>query len=219
MPEAVMKAVIALIIIYVGTFLVAIQGGSTASVQASGQGPSAKQASAPAAKIDPAKEADIRALMELIGVRDQIQDAVTTSAEQYREKLLAGVSKDEKERVFVNAAISNYEKKFDADQVMNQLVAVYDKHYSEEEVKGLMQFFGSPLGQKAAAETPKITREIQEATRAASQNAIKDALQEARQENPGVGQNVRLNNAAPRRFQQRHAQQQETSAQSAPPQN
>ncbi len=214
-----MKAVIALIIIYVGTFLVAIQGGSTASVQASGQGPSARQASAPAAKIDPAKEADIRALMELIGVRDQIQDAVTTSAEQYREKLLAGVSKDEKERVFVNAAISNYEKKFDADQVMNQLVAVYDKHYSEEEVKGLMQFFGSPLGQKAAAETPKITREIQEATRAASQNAIKDALQEARQENPGVGQNVRLNNAAPRRFQQRHAQQQETSAQSAPPQN
>jgi hypothetical protein len=218
MPEAVMKAVIALIIIYIGTFLVAIQGGSTASVQASEQDPSAKAASA-RAPIDPAKEADIRALMELIGVRDQIQDAVTTSAEQYREKLLAGVSKDEKEHSFVNAAISNYEKKFDADQVLNQLVTVYDKHYSGEEIKGLMQFFGSPLGQKAAAEAPKITREIQEATRAASQNAIRDALQEARQENPGIGQNIHLNNAAPRKFQQHRAQPQETAAQSTPPQN
>ncbi|HMH80583.1 MAG TPA: hypothetical protein VK514_10190, partial [Candidatus Acidoferrum sp.] len=65
-----MKAVLALIVIYVGTFLVAIQGASNTSVEASAQ--NGAQASA---AIDPVKEKEIRSLLELIGARDGIQDA------------------------------------------------------------------------------------------------------------------------------------------------
>ena len=58
-----MKAVLALILIYVGTFLVAIQGASNTSLQAS-QGGGAQASSA----IDPAKEKDIRSLLELVAL-------------------------------------------------------------------------------------------------------------------------------------------------------
>ena len=210
-----MKAVLALIVIYIGTFLVAIQGGSFAEVQAAPQVSSTAQSGELAARaIDPAKEADIRALLELVGAHDQVQDSMTRAAEQYREKLLETVPNNQQGQAFVNVVISSYEKKFDVDAVTEQLISVYDKHYSDEEIKGLLQFYGSPLGQKVAAESPKIGREIQESIRISSGKAAKEALQEAKQENPGVGQNARL--ASPgKRFQGRLPRQSDSTQQSA----
>lgn len=210
-----MKAVMALILIYIGTFLVAIQGGSLAEVQAAPQtfsGPRSNELAAGA--IDPAKEADIRSLLELVGARDQVRDSMTRAAEQYREKLLETVPNSQQGQAFVNAVISSYEKKFDVEAVTEQLISVYDKHYSDEEIRGLLQFYGSPLGQKVAAESPKIGREIQESIRLSAGKAAKEALQEAKQENPGVGQNARL--AAPgKRFQPRRGPQADGAQQSA----
>jgi len=215
-----MKAVLALVLIYIGTFLVAIQGGSVAGVQAAAQSPPAIQSNTPPSHaIDAAKEADIRSLLELVGARDSVQDSMTRAAEQYREKLLETVPSNQQGQAFVNMVITGYEKKFDVDAVTEQLVTVYDKHYSEEEIKGLLQFYGSPLGQKVAAESPKIGRELQEATRVTSGKAAKEALQEAKQQYPGVGQNARLAGPGarfqPRRQQQDGAQQ---SAQQQDPQ-
>jgi uncharacterized protein len=208
-----MKAALALIVLYVGMFLVAIQGGSPGAVQAAAHAKSSRQN---ASIVDPAKEADIRALLELVGARDQVQDSVRQTAEQYREKLLASVPNNEKGQAFVNTTINEYEKRYDVDRVNDQLVALYDKHYTDDEIKSLLQFYGSPLGQKVAAESPKIFREIQETTRAEASKAVKDALLEAKQENPGVGQNARVGNNSPHRFaQQRRIQQQDAGQQSA----
>jgi len=209
-----MKAALALIVLYVGMFLVAIQSGSPVSVQAAPQAP-AKPASS-STSIEPAKEADIRALLELVGARDQVQDSVRQIAEQYREKLLAAVPNNDKGQAFVNTTINEYEKRFDIDRVNEELVTLYDKHYTDEEIRGLLQFYGSPLGQKVAAESPKIFREIQETTRSEASKAVKDALQQAKQENPGVGQNARLANAGQHRTAQRRPQHQaDLSQQSA----
>lgn len=208
-----MKAALALIIIYIGMFFVAIQGGSPGSVQAAAQSPTDKQASAKATSIDPVKGSDIRALLELVGARDQVQDSVRQTAEQYREKLLATVSNNEKGQAFVNATISEYEKRYDVDRVTEQLVVLYDKHYTDEEIKGLLQFYGSPLGQKVASENPKIFREIQETTRAEAAKAVRDALQQVKQENPGIGQNAHLTTGQRRPLQQQHRPQQQDSDQ------
>jgi len=88
-----------------------------------------------------------------------VQDGASNAIEQSREKLLATVPNNDKGHAFVNAFAANYQKKFDVDHVTEQLVSVYDKHFSEDEIKGLLQFYGSPLGQKVAAEMPKISRE------------------------------------------------------------
>lgn len=215
-----MKAVLALVVIYVGMFLVAIQGSSPTSVQAAAQDANAPQNSTNGnAPIDPAKDADIRALLELVGARDQVQASVRQSAEQYRERLLATVPNNEKGQMFVNTTIDEYEKKYDIDRVNEQLIALYHKHYSSEDIKGLLQFYGSPLGQKVAAESPKIFHEIQEVTRAEAARAVKDALQEAKQEHPGIGQNAHLGNPGTRRFaqaqQQHHSGSPDASQQSA----
>jgi hypothetical protein len=206
-----MKAVLALVIIYVGTFFLVIQGASQNAVQASPQSMAAAQnnAASPQAhsSIDPAKEADIRSLMELVGARDLVQDGANTAIEQSREKLLATVPNNDKGQAFVSAFAVSYQKKFDVDQVTEQLVAIYDKHFTDDEIKGLLQFYGSPLGQKFAAEMPKVGRETQAAVRVAGAKAAKDSLAELKQQNPEIGQSARLGNAQGQgRWQQRRAQ-------------
>jgi hypothetical protein len=216
-----MKAILALIVVYVGTFFIVIQGTSSNPVQAAAQNAKTAQDSAASAQtnsIDPAKEADIRSLMELVGAHDLVQDGASTAIEQAREKLLATVPNNDKGQAFVNAFAASYQKKFDVDQVTDQLVAVYDKHYTDDEIKGLLQFYGSPLGQKVAAEMPKINREIQAAIRSTGTKAAKEALAEMKQQNPEVGQSARLGTGQPR-WQQRRAQQPaQQSAQQQDPQ-
>ena len=208
-----MKAVLALVIIYIGTFFLVIQGASQNPVQASPQSAFPVQGNAAPTQanssIDPAKEADIRSLMELVGAHDLVQDGANTAIEQSREKLLATVPNNDKGQAFVNAFAASYQKKFNVDQVTDQLVGIYDKHYTEDEIKGLLQFYGSPLGQKVAAEMPKIGRETQAAVRTAGSKAAKEALAEMKQQNPEIGQSARLGNAQGMgRWQQRRAQQQ-----------
>ena len=218
-----MKAVLALAIIYVGTFFLAIQGASQNPVSAAPQSAAVQdQSSSGQAKpIDPVKDADIRSLMELIGARDQIQDAVNNSSEQYREKLLATVPNNDKGQAFVTSFIESYQKKFDVGQMTEQLVTIYDKHYTDDEIKTLLQFYGSPVGQKVAAEMPKIAHEIQAASRATGAKAAKEALQALKAQNPEIGQSARLNNT-PRRWQPgaraQQGQSQQAAQQPDPPQ-
>lgn len=203
-----MKALLALIVIYIGAFFLVIQGSSQNSVKAAQQGTASPQSNS---SIDPTKEADIRSLMELVGAWDLVEDGANTAIEQSREKLLATVPNNDKGQAFVNAFAASYQKKFDADQVTDQLVAIYDKHYTDDEIRGLLQFYGSPLGQKVATEMPKINRETQAVARQLSGKAAREALAEAKQKNPEVGQSARLGNGQGR-FQQRRAQRTQLQA-------
>jgi hypothetical protein len=97
-------------------------------------------------------------------------------------------------QLLTNAYLAEFQKRFDADAVTNQLVGIYDKHFTEDEIKDLLEFYGSPLGQKVAAEMPKISREAQQATRNASVQAARLAWQDLRNEYPNAGENFRAFN-------------------------
>jgi hypothetical protein len=181
-----MKAIFALIIIYVGTFLVAIQGASNAPVQAAEQDAPVAAKPAPAKSIDPQKDADIRSLLELVGARDMIQEAASNSTEQYRQRLISLTPNDDKAQESINSYLAVFQRKFDGDALADQLVMIYDKHFTDEEIKSLLLFYGSPLGQKVAVEMPKISKEIQLANRTLSAQAAKEAWQEFHAQNaPG----------------------------------
>ena len=184
-----MKAFLALVAIYVATFVVAIQGASENPVQASAPGVAVQS---PARAVDAAKEADIHTLMDFAGVQDQLRDNVANSAEQYRERLSASVPANDKGRAFVEAFVANYQKRFDQDLVSQQVAGIYDRHYSREEVKALLQFYNSPVGQKVIAETPKIAREVAAANQEIASQAAREALQAMKSRNSEVGLSARL---------------------------
>jgi hypothetical protein len=104
-------------------------------------------------------------------------------------------------------------------------VGIYDKHFTDEEIKGLLEFFGSPLGQKVATEMPKINREVQFATRTATSQAARLAWQDLRTEYPNAGGTPRAVPARRRNFgangqaqpQQQSSDSQQTQAASQQP--
>jgi hypothetical protein len=206
-----MKALVALIVIYIGTFFLVIQGSPQNSVQASPQGLQNNASAQSNSNIDRVKEADIRSLMELVGARDMVQDGADNAIQQSREKLLATVPNNDKGQAFVNAFATSYQKKLDTDQITDQLVGIYDKHFTDDEIKGLLQFYGSPLGQKVATEMPKINREIQATVRFTGGKASREALAEVKQQYPELGQSARLGNRQGR-FQQRRGQRPQMQA-------
>lgn len=181
-----MKAVLALIAIYVATFIIATQGASQNPVQASQ--PSDNVSVAPKS-IDPVKAADLRALLESTGVKDQIKTAANDSATQYREKLrlsnpaiLNASTAVDRQNQIKGAEIA-FKNNFDQQRALQQITGIYDKHFSEDEIKGLLDFFSSPLGQKFAAESPKIAREIATVQSAAAANAARESLRTLQSEN------------------------------------
>ena len=106
-----MKAVLALIAIYVAAFVIATQGGSQNPVQASS--PDTAASSKP---IDPVKQTDLSSLLEFVGAKEQQQNAASESISQYRERLRAsvpGASEDSTHQAFINAAVETYQKELD----------------------------------------------------------------------------------------------------------
>ena len=181
-----MKAALALIVIYIAAFIVATQGGSQNPVQASASG---ANISATAKSMDPEKEADLRSLLQYVGAKEQLQSVAIESAAQYSEKLNASVKNvadNSKRQELVAVASGSFHKNFDQQRALQQIAAIYDKHFTDDEIKGLLDFYSSPLGQKFAAESPKINKEIQAVQASATTSATRESLLTLKSEDADV---------------------------------
>ena len=84
----------------------------------------------------------IKRLLELNGVRESIGKMFLNIIQQSPEGMQA-----EAERLL------------DVDAVIDQLLPIYSKHYDEEELKALIGFYSSPVGQKNRDLTPVLMQE------------------------------------------------------------
>ena len=49
------------------------------------------------------------------------------------------------------------------EDLVNMVVPIYDKNFSDEEIDGMLTFYSSPVGQKVLAKLPVILQESMEA--------------------------------------------------------
>jgi hypothetical protein len=52
-----------------------------------------------------------------------------------------------------------FQSKLDMDGFVDLFIPVYDKYFTHDEIKGLIQFYESPVGKKLLAVTPAITQD------------------------------------------------------------
>lgn len=89
-------------------------------------------------QLNTQKEKDIYLLLELTKVKANVDDMV--------EKAIAYVQQQKPQ---VNQEVwQKVRKAVKFDQYLLQLVPIYDKHYTHEEIKALNRFFGSDAGKK-----------------------------------------------------------------------
>lgn len=57
----------------------------------------------------------------------------------------------------------DFKKELKADDLVNMIIPIYDKYYSEADIKQLTDFYQTPVGKKVIASSPKIMQESMQA--------------------------------------------------------
>lgn len=157
-------------------------------------GPSQQQAASPktsavaAAKIDPAKEADIRLLLEIVGTKALVAQTMDAMEKTIKPMLTNALPPGEYREKVVDLFFAKFHAKADPQSLLELAVPLYDKNLSHQEIKGLIQFYQSPLGQKAISVMPKLTAELQEEGRKWGENLGRQSMVDVMAEHPELAQ-------------------------------
>ena len=85
---------------------------------------------------------------------------------------------DEKNMNIPASFWDKYRKNPDSESLRNLYVDIYKRHYTQEEIAGLIKFNESPIGRKSAEVNQQITQESQAISEVYFQSLIKEVVEE-----------------------------------------
>jgi len=135
-------------------------------------------------KIDAAKEADIRRLMDLAGTRLLVTQTMDGMEKSIKPLMMSSFPPGEYREKLIDLFFAKFHSKAVPKQLLDLAVPAYDRYYTQEEVKGLIQFYETPLGQKLASVQPKMSGELREVGRKWGEGLGRDAMVEVLAEHP-----------------------------------
>src|SRR5882762_7232433 len=151
-------------------------------VQAAPAETSAKPArSAPSSSllaIDPAKEAAIRNMFEVLGMSKMMQQVLTGMSSSIKPMLMSTLAPGDYREKLADLFFQRFQSKVHVEQLPDIAVPIYDKYFSKEEVAGLTRFYQTPLGQKALSVPPQSLIEMQTASMKLGENLGREAMAE-----------------------------------------
>lgn len=151
-------------------------------------GPVPPPAVAPAAqaKVDPAKEADIRHLLEVTGTAILMQQVMDNMEKSLKPVLANSFPPGEYREKLVDLFFERFRSKLDTKRLLDMAVVRYDEQFSDDDIKGLISFYETPLGQKYVGVLPKLTVALQQDAQALGQKTGRDAMIEVLAEHPDI---------------------------------
>ena len=136
------------------------------------------------AKIDPAKEAAIRHLIDITQTSklgDNIADAITT---QVRAVMGRTIQQPDRLQKFMDAFNEKFTASAPSSAVTDAAVPIYAQAFSMEDIDGLIKFYESPLGQRVVKMLPQVAQETERAGLQLDQKAAMDVLRGMADEYP-----------------------------------
>ncbi len=119
-------------------------------------------------KRDAEKEKKIRRVLEVTGAQRMMS--------QMAGQMIASFKKAQPEvpEEFWN----RFEEKFSSEDLIDQLVPIYDKYYSKQDLDGLLAFYESPVGQKVLKTMPQVMQESMQIGQAWGKQKAEEVLKE-----------------------------------------
>ena len=134
--------------------------------------------------LDPAKEADIRKLMDVTGANSLGEQLMSAGMEQFRASVLDSQPDNPRAKQFVDAFEAGFQKHFDAKSLNETEIPIYDKYLTAEELKGLLEYYSSPLGRRMLKILPEIAQESQAAGFSLGQKAAQQTMEDLKTDYP-----------------------------------
>jgi len=151
-----------------------------------GQAPVASAALAAPSKIDPGKEADIRRLLELIGAKGMASQSVNSMSATLRPLMINSLPPGDYRGKLIDLWLAKFLTKLDVQQMVDAAIPLYDRYFTDDEIKGLIAFYQTAVGQKSVSMVPKISADMQSQGVKLGQDAGRQAMLEVLAENPDL---------------------------------
>jgi hypothetical protein len=139
-------------------------------------------------KIEPAKATDIRRLLELTGVKALATQTMDSMMEGIKPLLANSLPPGEYREKLVDLFSARFRTKADPQHLVELAIPIYDKYFSNDEIKGLIQFYETPLGQKAIRLLPTVVAEMQKEGKQWGEGLGRDSMREVLAEHPDLAQ-------------------------------
>jgi uncharacterized protein len=143
-----------------------------------------RQSHETSAKVDGAKETDIRRLMDVTGAKDLGQQIMSAGIAQFRASVTESQPDNPRVKQFADAFALRFEKHFDPRSLTEAVIPIYDKHLSSEDLKELLAYYESPFGQRMLKVLPEVARESQTAGLKLGQKAAQEVMEELKGDYP-----------------------------------
>ena len=143
------------------------------------------QSSEPTAKLDPAKDAAIRHLMDITEVSNMgqsIQGYITQQVQEVAGRAV-GAGKVQK---FMDTFSTQFNASASPTAVTDAMVTIYAKNFSVEDIQGLIQFYETPLGKRVVKTLPEVSQQSQRVGVEMEQNAAIAVLRGMSNEYPEI---------------------------------
>jgi hypothetical protein len=159
------------------------QEKSSAPLRPSPQAPT-KTAPQASSVIDRQKEARIRELMDVTGAKNLGQQLIEAGMEQFRSSVQDSQPNNPRAKQFVDAFVAGFQKHFDPNSLNERIIPIYDKYLTTDDLKGLLDYYHSPLGQRMLKTLPELTRESQATGFTLGQKAAQETMEELKADFP-----------------------------------
>lgn len=135
-------------------------------------------------KVPADKEAGIRQLMDVTGAKNLGEQMMKAGMDQFRASVSESQPDNPRAKQFIDAFVIGFQKHFDPNSLTDKVVPIYDKYLTADDIKGLLDYYQSPLGQRMLKALPEIARESQEVGFALGQKAAQDTFEDLKTEYP-----------------------------------
>jgi hypothetical protein len=135
-------------------------------------------------KIDPTKEADIRKLLELTGTTTIMKQTMESMETSIKPMVTNSLPEGDYREKLVDLFFERFHAKMDTPKLLELAVPIYDKYFSGADIKGLIQFYQTPLGQKTVKVLPQLTGEMREAGQKMGADVARQSIMEVLTEHP-----------------------------------
>lgn len=142
-------------------------------------------------KVDPATEADIRELMDLAGTKATVTRVMNNMVDNMRPLFLRALPPGPYRKRLVQLFFEKIHTKMEPQHILDLAVPIYAKYFSDAEIKQVIQFYKTPLGQKWVRLLPKMQAQIMPEAQRWGQQTGRETMIEVLQEHPDLAQQLK----------------------------
>ena len=179
-------------VLLLATLCAAQDSSETTADQDSGQSVAAAAAQS-RDRLEEAKKADIRQLLEITGAANLATQTMDDMEKTMRPMIAGALPPGEYRDKLVDLFFEKFRSKRTPDHLMEVIIPIYEKYYSDDDIKELIAMYQTPVGRKMLSMLPQIAAESQAAGKAWGEQIGRESMLEVLNEHPDL--QVALQNA------------------------